>query len=108
MKKSNRHSDKFETLKLLDINFSVEGKEILKDVSLSFSAGEKLIILGPSGSGKSTLVEIICGLISPPNMQVLFNGKKVETINDALGAVKSHTLIKRVLCLQETCEVLSI
>ena len=83
-KVSNRHSDKFETLKLLDINFSVEEKEILKDVSLSFSAGEKLIILGPSGSGKSTLVEIICGLISPPNMQVLFNGKKVETINDAL------------------------
>ena len=48
-KVSNRHSDKFETLKLLDINFSVEEKEILKDVSLSFSAGEKLIILDHPG-----------------------------------------------------------
>ena len=76
------HRNKFKSLDISNINFSVEDKDILKDVSLSFFKGEKLIILGASGSGKSTLVEIICGLISPPQMHVLLSGKEVETLND--------------------------
>jgi lipoprotein-releasing system ATP-binding protein len=39
--------------------------EILRDISLSFSRGDAIAIMGPSGSGKSTLLYIL-GAIEPP------------------------------------------
>jgi ATP-binding cassette, subfamily B, multidrug efflux pump len=36
------------------------GHPILKDVSFSISAGERLAIVGPTGSGKTTLVRLLC------------------------------------------------
>ena len=38
------------------------GKEILKDISLSFFPGAKIGVLGLNGSGKSTLLRIMAGL----------------------------------------------
>ncbi|MDA0230418.1 MAG: energy-dependent translational throttle protein EttA [Proteobacteria bacterium] len=37
------------------------GREILKDITLSFLPGVKIGVLGPNGSGKSTLMKIIAG-----------------------------------------------
>jgi ATPase subunit of ABC transporter with duplicated ATPase domains len=37
-------------------------REILKDISLSFSPGAKIGVLGLSGAGKSTLLRIMAGL----------------------------------------------
>ncbi len=38
------------------------GREILKDIWLSFFPGAKIGIIGPNGSGKSTLLKIMAGL----------------------------------------------
>ena len=38
------------------------GKEILKDINLSFLPGAKIGVLGINGSGKSTLLKIIAGI----------------------------------------------
>lgn len=38
------------------------GKEILKNVSLSFFYGAKIGIIGPNGAGKSTLLKIMAGI----------------------------------------------
>jgi sulfate-transporting ATPase len=37
------------------------GREILKDITLSFLPGVKIGVLGPNGAGKSTLMKIIAG-----------------------------------------------
>jgi len=38
------------------------GKEVIKDVWLSFLPGAKIGVLGPNGAGKSTLMKIMAGL----------------------------------------------
>ena len=42
-------------LEIKNLHVKVEGKEILKGVSLDINMGEVNAVMGPNGSGKSTL-----------------------------------------------------
>jgi Fe-S cluster assembly ATP-binding protein len=48
-------------LAINDLHASVDGKEILKGLSLSVNEGEVHAIMGPNGSGKSTLSKVLAG-----------------------------------------------
>jgi len=48
-------------LEIKNLHVAVEGKEILKGLSLSIAAGEVHAIMGPNGSGKSTLSYVLAG-----------------------------------------------
>lgn len=48
-------------LKIKDLYASVEGKEILRGLSLEVKPGEIHAIMGPNGSGKSTLAQVLAG-----------------------------------------------
>lgn len=65
-------------ISLANINFVVNGKHLLKNISFSLSEGEKMIITGRSGSGKSVLLEISAGLICPHKGQVTINGSDIQ------------------------------
>lgn len=64
-------------LELKNINFSVEGKQILKDISYTLDSGKFVAITGPNGSGKSTLAKIIMGIENPDSGAIIFNGKNI-------------------------------
>ncbi|HSH42794.1 MAG TPA: ABC transporter ATP-binding protein [Arenicellales bacterium] len=49
----------------------------LKNVDLTWNDGGAYALLGPSGCGKSTLLNIISGLLTPTEGDVLFDGRSV-------------------------------
>ncbi|MCV6601711.1 MAG: ATP-binding cassette domain-containing protein, partial [Cohaesibacter sp.] len=60
-------------------SFGYEGGRdaVLCDITLQIAKGNRIAILGRSGSGKSTLLSALCGLLSPLDGRLLFNGQAV-------------------------------
>ena len=52
----------------LDVN--KQGKEILKDVSISVNKNDFITIIGPNGAGKSVLLECLMGTFSPDRGEI--------------------------------------
>jgi Fe-S cluster assembly ATP-binding protein len=66
-------------LKINDLHAGIDGKEILKGLSLSVNPGEVHAIMGPNGSGKSTLANVLAGRprYTVTSGSVLFEGKNL-------------------------------
>jgi ABC-type multidrug transport system fused ATPase/permease subunit len=68
-------------IKLENITFAYDEKEILKNVNLIIKKGEKIGIVGESGSGKSTLIDLITGLYRPKGGIISIDEKELNEKN---------------------------
>ncbi|MDR2442569.1 MAG: ABC transporter ATP-binding protein [Deltaproteobacteria bacterium] len=57
------------------------GQKVLWDLSMVFSPGQVVSILGPNGCGKTTLLKLVLGLLTPPKGAVRVLGQKVEDLS---------------------------
>ena len=55
--------------------------QVIKNIDLEISEGEKLAIIGVSGSGKSTLLNLLGGLDDPTQGTVTLSGKQWSELN---------------------------
>lgn len=62
-----------------NVNYSVTGRAILRDVSFTARAGEVTVIIGPNGSGKSTLLKALTGEIKTQG-QVSINQRDLSAL----------------------------
>ena len=64
-------------LEVKNVSKNFDGKHVLKDISIELNQGELVCLLGVSGGGKTTLFNIISGILTPDNGQVLLDGKDI-------------------------------
>lgn len=66
-------------LELDNVYAEVDGKPILKGLSLTLRPGEVHAVMGPNGAGKSTLSKVICGHESYPvtSGDIRFEGESI-------------------------------
>ena len=55
------------------------GVDALKSVDLDIERGEIFALLGPNGAGKTTLINIVCGIVTPTEGEVLIEGRNWQT-----------------------------
>jgi Fe-S cluster assembly ATP-binding protein len=75
-------------LEIKNLHASVEGREILRGITLRVDAGEVHAIMGPNGSGKSTLAQVLAGLDTyEVSGQVLYEGQDLLAMTPEERAV---------------------
>lgn len=76
------------SLTLRDIHFGYGDEQVLRGINLHLEPGEKVAVVGASGGGKSTLVQIILGMYTPQQGEVLINDVPVQRIG--LPRLREH------------------
>ncbi len=64
----------------------VKGKDtitVFENLDMSIAKGDFLAIMGPSGSGKTTLLNMLGGVDQPSSGEVIFDGKRVDTLSES-------------------------
>ncbi len=88
---------------------------VLRDVNLSVSKGERIVICGPSGSGKSTLIRCINRLEEHQKGNIIVDGteltndvKNIEVIRREVGMVFQSFNLFPHLTVLENCTLAPI
>ena len=68
-------------LRLENVCFFKDNKDILKDINLEVEEGKFIAITGPNGSGKSTLAKIIMGIEKPTSGKIFFDGEDITELS---------------------------
>ena len=80
-------------LQAKNLTKSYDGRAVLRDVSFSLKAGERLALTGPSGSGKTTLLNCLGGVDRTDSGTLLLDGVPLETMNgNALAKLRRQSL----------------
>jgi len=66
------------------VSFAYKGEDyVLKDLSFTIRAGEKVALVGPTGSGKSSILRLLCRLYEPQKGRILLDGVDIRDLRQA-------------------------
>ena len=86
-------------VQMKNITMDFPGVRANDDVSLDIRKGEIFALVGENGAGKSTLMNILYGILTPTQGEVVIKGKKVtafnpkNTIAQGVGMVHQHFML---------------
>ncbi|WP_156933519.1 ATP-binding cassette domain-containing protein [[Mycoplasma] collis] len=80
---SNQSID-IEWIQVKNLNYSIDKKDIFKNINLTFEKGKKYAIIGSSGTGKSTLIKILTKQIQSEKFNIFFNDIKINDIDNCI------------------------
>lgn len=65
-------------IKLQNISKQFGKLKALDDVTISFSKGECIALIGPNGCGKTTMIKSVLGMVVPDKGTILFDDKNIS------------------------------
>ena len=65
-------------------------RRLFKDLNFVAKPGELLEVRGPNGSGKTSLLRIVCGLASPAEGEVRWQGKTISSLGEEYFGVIAY------------------
>ena len=68
-------------IEVVDLNKKFGDLHVLKDINMSVSRGEKVVVVGPSGSGKSTFLRCLNCMEDPTSGSIIFNGVDIAEMS---------------------------
>lgn len=78
-----------DSVEIKHVDFSyVEGKPILKDVSILAPKGKMTAVVGPTGSGKTTIMNLLNRFYDVDNGSIKFDGRDIRDYE--LDSLRSH------------------
>jgi len=84
-------------IKMKGVNKWYDDFHVLKDIDLTVSKGERVVVCGPSGSGKSTMIRCINRLEEHQQGSIIVNGveltddlKNIEEVRREVGMIFQH------------------
>lgn len=83
-------------IKINNLTFSYNDKNIFENFSLEINDGEKIWLSGPSGAGKTTLIKLILGLLKPQKGNVDLNGLTPSVVFQENRLLPFYTVIKNI------------
>jgi general L-amino acid transport system ATP-binding protein len=99
-----------ELIKIIGMHKWYGDFHVLKDINLSVTRGERIVICGPSGSGKSTMIRCINRLEEHQKGQIIVDGieltndlKQIDAIRREVGMVFQHFNLFPHLTVLENC-----
>jgi len=84
---------------------TLDGRQLLQDVSFTARPGTLTAVIGPSGAGKSTLVKLIGGVLPRSAGVVAFDGHDVHaeyaSMRSRIGMVPQDDVVHRQLTVEQ-------
>ena len=85
-----------------NLNLTVKGVPILRDVALEVHKGEILGIAGIEGNGQSELIEVLTGLRKPDSMELVkdgqpLSGKAAAFLSAGVGHIPEDRLVRGMI-----------
>lgn len=71
-----------DVIRIEHLRKSFGSLQVLKDVNLTVTRGENVVVLGKSGSGKSVLIKCIVGLIPVDSGKLMVLGKNIPELDE--------------------------
>jgi len=72
---------------VLELDVSVERRDLVVEVALGVEPGERVALFGPSGAGKTTVLETVAGLVEPRAGSIRLAGRTLTSSSPRRSAV---------------------
>ena len=102
-------------IRIEGMNKHYGGFHALRNIDLTVSRGEKVVVCGPSGSGKSTMIRCINRLEEHQKGKIIVDGKeltsdlkKIDEVRREVGMVFQHFNLFPHLTILENCTLAPI
>jgi tungstate transport system ATP-binding protein len=77
------------------LQFGIDGRQIIKDMSFWIGSSGRTVILGPNGAGKSVMLRLCHGLLKPTDGEIRWGDLSVARAREQQAMAAQHPVLLR-------------